>query len=124
MLSIIYDPKHGIISYDALAMDTALDIYARYSRAKELISTNSKTVYMVGSELIIECFRILVLRGIISYKELEFTFYDKDDQEILLLIDKYGNIDHWPKGFCDYRDNLIEEHLNTKYSLEEEKNDR
>jgi hypothetical protein len=121
MLAIKYDPEHGIICHDANVMQTALNIYNRYSKAEELISDDSKTVYTVGMELIIECFRILVLREVIPYNDIEFLFYDKEnDQEILILIDKFGNCDYWPKGFCDYRDNLIDEHLSTKYPLEDE----
>lgn len=50
----------------------------------------------VSSEISILAFRVLVRQGIIPHSELTFLFEGKK-----ILIDKRGELDKYPNGFCD-----------------------
>jgi len=64
----------------------------------------------LSSELMVEMTRLLVVRGILKRDEIIYRYKGED-----LLISKNGRIHKWPKGFCDNRDNIMEEILTKTY---------
>jgi hypothetical protein len=64
------------------------------------------TVLLTSQELIIDYVRVCIMEKIISPKDVEFLYNDK-----VIIPDENGMLDHWPEGFCDYRDKLLNKML-------------
>lgn len=111
MLTIIYDPINGTAVADGLAMDTAKLIWQGYKERHEAMTYLEAITYLpdTSSEVLINAFRVLVKRGHIPYEELIFKYKDQ-----ILLINKYGKLDHWPKCFCDYTEEMMSELIDWK----------
>jgi len=60
------------------------------------------THFCVGSSLFIDEFRCHVKRGNINANDIIFKFIDEDEVEHNIRCDFRGNLEHWPKGFCEY----------------------
>ena len=58
----------------------------------------------IATELLINAIRLLIKQGKIRYNEIAFKYKD-----ILLLPDKYGMLDSWPRGFCDIPEDILEQ---------------
>lgn len=56
----------------------------------------------VAQEMIITMFRVAVKEKLISSSEIELRFNGE-----VLTIDRFGRIENWPKGFCDYNDDFL-----------------
>ena len=61
---------------------------------------------IVSNELIVETIRVEVKHGNIDCKEV--LFFNGEDDEFGIKIDRGGYLDEWPEGFCDFRDNILE----------------
>lgn len=57
----------------------------------------------VAQEMIITMFRIAVKEKLISSTEIELRFNGDT-----LTIDRFGRIENWPTGFCDYQDGFLD----------------
>ena len=56
----------------------------------------------IAQEMIITMFRVAVKEGLISSSEIELQFNGD-----VLRIDRFGRIENWPTGFCDYYDDFL-----------------
>lgn len=61
-------------------------------------------VLLTSQEMVIDWVRIAVSRGLIDHQEVEFLYKD-----YIMLVDRFGRLDWWPQGFCDYKDNILAE---------------
>lgn len=97
-ITVIYDPDEGDCVPDALALNYAQKV-AENSKIE-------KQTTRVGSEIIIQAFRVLVKRGDICLHQIDFFYGD-----VLISCGVNNTLSSWPTGFCDYSDNLISEIL-------------
>lgn len=102
MLTIKYDPTSGKVISDGLIKDWADKVVEDY---KEAINMN----ITVGSGVMVDAIRVLIMKGKLNYKEIVFRFRGLD-----LGVDKNGRLSIWPKGFCDVYDNILEELVGIK----------
>jgi hypothetical protein len=102
LLSVSYEPEvpDYTMKSDADAEKYVTDIV-------EEAAKGNYTVLLTNQEIMIDCVRLCILEGKIPHKEVEFRFGDK-----IIFPDKYGHLDWWPVGFCDYRDNITNRLLN------------
>lgn len=95
MLTIHYDPLHGHVVPDNLAISHASGVVVAYQQGK-------LTDYTVGSDVLIQAFRLLVTKNEIEHTNIVFAFDDE-----VLTVDKGGRLDRWPNGFCDQIMNIL-----------------
>ena len=89
-LTIEYDKDHGHIYPDGRSeawVDATLKLFLKRKKNQSV---------KVCSSLLIDYFRLRLAQGIIKTDQIEFTFEGKT-----LNHNKYGRIEHWPKGYCD-----------------------
>lgn len=96
MLIIKYT-NEGIVVSDAKAEEWAKEIIKTY-----LSFTDEDMTIPVGTAVMISAIRLSVLEGLIPHTEIEFKFNGE-----LLGLNKYANIEKWPKGFCDVETSFI-----------------
>lgn len=99
MLTITYDPTNGKVVSDGLIKDWADKVVEDY---KKLIDMN----ITVGSGVMIDATRVLIMKGKLNYKEMVYRFRGLD-----LGVDKNGRLPVWPEGFCSVYDDILEELL-------------
>lgn len=100
---IDYDPKKGETIRDGELEDWAKKIVAWYNDG------TSKTLNLcVANEICIEMTRLQVKKKLINHKDLFFTYSNTHGVDYEIKIDKNGHLNQWPKGFCDYNDNILE----------------
>lgn len=63
---------------------------------------NSEFVLRIAQEMLITMFRVAVKEGLISSSEIEIRFNGE-----VLVINQFGRIENWPRGFCDYNDDFL-----------------
>lgn len=102
-LTVIYDPKSGIMSRDGEA-ESYIKIVIN-----SFFEDGVNRVIKIGSELLIHYFRLALYRGEIGVDNIEFHFNGQ-----ILEHDKDGRLHPWPKGFCDYTENILSELLGWK----------
>lgn len=99
MLIITYDPIDGEVVSDGLIKNWADKIVEDY---KEVINMS----ITVGSGVMIDATRVLIMKKKLNYKEVNYRF-----KGLNLKVDKNGRLPVWPVGFCDVYDNILEELL-------------
>lgn len=103
MLTVIYDPIIGPAFPDLKVMEHASNIVALYKEG-------TVAVCLVGTEALVQAFRVQVARGNIKHDELEFQYGSTS-----ISIDRRGMLKQWPTGFCDTYENMLMELLDHKY---------
>ena len=69
---------------------------------------NKKTEFHTSSEIFITAIRVLIKEGVINKDEVEFILPSNEAGVPQVMVsDKNGNLDAWPKGFCDINHSLI-----------------
>jgi len=96
-LTIEYDPMAGHVYKDGESQGWVDDIIHSTFFAATKIEDRDDYVVTVASALLIDYFRLRVAQGIINPDQIQFKFNDE-----ILKTNKYGRIEHWPKGFCDH----------------------
>jgi|688.fasta_scaffold07359_24 hypothetical protein len=100
MMKIVYDPKEGQVVSDANIEDF-YKMYCRYLKHNLKIGKTMRV--RVGSELIVQRFRLGVAEGDIPASQIEFWFEGKQ-----LEMTTFGSYNGMPpKGFCDYLQTYI-----------------
>lgn len=103
MLTVIYDPINGPAFPDLKVMEHASNIIALYKEG-------TVTVCPVGTDALVQAFRVQVARGNINHNELEFQYGGAS-----ISVDSCGMLKCWPSGFCDEYENMLMELLDRKY---------
>ena len=101
-LTVIYEPNSNSKDVTMVPDGDAMDY------VKDLIhAANMRPLIQVtGQALVVDCVRLCVARGMIPAGEVIFQFNGEN-----IFVSKLGNLDRWPRGFCDYTDNILEELL-------------
>lgn len=100
MLTVIYD-KDSDSTPDHLAAQTAENAIKAY-----LEKPGVDQEFSTSSFIMVEAFRVMVVRGKLKHTELEFEFEDQT-----ITVDERVQLSSWPKGFCDIFDNFLSELL-------------
>ena len=100
MITITYDVMNGKPVADGKAFILALML-------AKLGSTDIEEA--TSSSLLVDELRLLIKTGKIDYRAIVFKYTDIDDNEHIIRSDADGRLNKWPKGFCDRRDEILEE---------------
>jgi len=98
MLIVEYDPIKGKVVPDGEVRKWADNVIEMHERNKGLHTT-------AGSVIMIDAIRVLVMKGKLAGEKIIFRFEGKD-----LEVER-GYLKHWPKGFCDTYDEILEDLL-------------
>ena len=101
-LTINYDPINGEVEPDG-----KIASYVKHLAC--IAEVRSSLEITVGSALIIDEIRALIIEGTLSHKDIVFKFKGEE-----IHPSKDGTISYWPKGFCDVYDNILERLLGNK----------
>jgi len=74
-----------------------------YNNINEGYYKDNISIY-TSTELVIHTARALIKEGKIDNEKVEFYLND----ELIGKADKNGRLNNWPKGFCDYYDNILD----------------
>lgn len=99
MLNVIFDPIGGVCVPDSMLLDYAEEVISSYMHG----GNNTITV---GSSLIIDAMRVVLLRWRLSKDSVCFHFNGEK-----IYIKDNGRLSHYPEGFCDAQRKLIVELL-------------
>ena len=88
---ITYDPENGQVCPDKKAEQFVVDF----------INSGEQTL-TVGSELIIQYFRIQVKQGNIAHGDIVFHYTNDAGTLNEMHLDAGGYVSWYPQGFCDY----------------------
>jgi hypothetical protein len=97
MIIVIYDPQAGAVVPDAKVSSFVNDIIMHRPGGDDWRTRCQ--YFTIGSETIINEFRLRVAEGKLPHDELIFEFLGKPFQ-----MNEYAVIKDWPEGFCDYCD--------------------
>lgn len=97
MLKVTYDAYEGQAFPDGEVRDQALRFWENRDKQPEVV---------VSTGIIINCFRLLISKGVIPADELTFFFDGKS-----LFCDEQGFIHDWPEGFDDINEGILMELL-------------
>ena len=86
MLHLKWDPVNGICVPDGKVAE----------KVDEILSNYEFNYHFIGSELLINEFRLRIARGEIAASEVRFIVGGED-----MFVNSSGKFDHWPRGFCD-----------------------
>lgn len=95
MLTVVYDPINGTAVTDGNAEAFAANVL---KAGLEQVT--------VGNAIMIDMFRVLVVRGAIKHTDLKFKYGD-----VVLDVQENGRLNVWPQGFCDTPEDLLLELL-------------
>lgn len=78
-------------------------VAARYVQSTvDNVNLGNYVILMTSQALVVDYVRLAVAEGRIHHKKVQFRFENYE-----IDIDKCGRLSHWPKGFCDYTDNIL-----------------
>lgn len=103
-IKVIYNPARGVVVSDANLHEWVkkrIQWYKTDLKKSKWCRENGSTV-SVASELLVEAFRIAVVRKLISHKEIVFVFKDEE-----IKINEKGVLSHYPSGFLDTHTSLL-----------------
>jgi hypothetical protein len=98
MITIQFDAINGKAVPDGaipLFVDCALET------AKSFNPEQPELFLLVGNHMIIDEFRLRVVRDEIHHKNIQFKFVDANGDTHIIPCNQYGTLPNWPKGFCD-----------------------
>lgn len=100
MLIVNYDPDNHFVVEDGKIEKCVNELLEMYFKTAIGVY---ETKITVGSELIVQYFRVAVREGKISHEDIKFEYKGQR-----IDVDKFGNLREWPKGFCD----IVDDYLN------------
>lgn len=111
-LMIRYDGSEGKTLPDGRIMEWAERLAERFNRGPLNCGE------FVSNAAMVDAIRLLIAKGVLDHEEVVFRYEGKD-----IRPNRYGMIVHWPKGFCDSRDNILEELLIASIKIQKEEKD-
>lgn len=91
MLKIIFNPLDGIYLPDGKVEEWCLDLCRTHAECDD---STQHEVY-VGQDIILMGIRVMVLRGIIPFDKVLFSWKEGDDVKVV-KIDKFGRLEDHP----------------------------
>ena len=107
MLKVIYSADGDLVS-DMAAEAWAKTLIDKYKNSL------SEHVVKVGTETMVDAIRVMVVRGSLNHDEVQFFNWNTENYEEkldVITVNKYGRLNHSPKGFCDVNIDLLGELL-------------
>lgn len=104
MIVIQYDPINGKAIPDG---GVPLYVDAALATAREFNPDNPELYLLVGSHLIIDEFRLRIVRDELPHNHVLFKFIGWDNNEYEITCNEYGKLSEWPKDFCDQTSNIL-----------------
>lgn len=92
MIIVEYNPTSDYVVPDAEVEKYVDDVLNYYKNTNPTVFGLKITV---GSEIIIQAFRVAIKEGRISHNDIVFEYNGER-----LPPDSYGRLCKWPKGFC------------------------
>lgn len=111
MLEIIYTSEGSVLP------DQKVEIWAE--SVTKRYKARGGTKLHVSAALMVDAIRIQVIRGNIAPEDVQFF---NGDDPAPIGINKHGRLEHWPAGFCDVQDNMLNELLQSKNYIKEKVN--
>jgi len=105
MLKVTYDPENG-----SVVPDSGVPAFVEYVLSD--YRCDIKYAVSVGSEVLINGFRLAVCRAELDPDEIVFIFKGEE-----LVVNAEGRLPVWPRGFCDLTTHQLSELLDYKGSL-------
>jgi len=107
MLIIEYNSKVGDLFPDALTLDV---VRSDYKTAQ--LQTIGDHIRTIASELYITALRLLVATGEIDHRLVKIIHIRSGELhgnsfDIVIRVDKFGQLCSWPEGFCDTGEKLL-----------------
>ena len=99
LVTVYYDPDNEKFK---MVPDGDAEEYVK-GFIKDAIGAGDTCQLDTCQESVVDWVRVWITRKLINHKQVEFIFKDN-----IMFSDKYGKLDWWPKGFCDYRDKQLE----------------
>ena len=96
-IEIVWDPYYGLGVSDGMVSKTVSD-YIKWSND----SSQPVITITIGSELIIQGFRLRVQNGEIPYDRICILVGDE-----VITFDELGYLSGYPEGFCNHYDDLL-----------------
>jgi len=90
MITVTYDPQNGQVVPDGEIAKFVDDMLSCKRADLELT---------VGSGTMVNEFRLRVARAELSHRHIQFVFNGE-----VLIMNEFGRMAVWPKGFADYQD--------------------
>jgi hypothetical protein len=85
-ITVIYDPDEGYVCPDN---------YVKFF--VDLALASKQEQFVLGSEPLVNEFRLRVSRGEVDYRRIQFKFKD----ETITVNNRFAGLSHWPEGFID-----------------------
>lgn len=101
---VIVEYNPGFLEGGALP-DGAVETYVT-STIRKINETSGTYTWEVCQELVINTIRVAIARELLDHSIVEFHYNGN-----VMFSDKFGYLDWWCTGFCDYTDKLLEELL-------------
>jgi hypothetical protein len=98
-ITVEYNPLAGHVIKDGEAeewIDEIIKTAFNIEDEKDLVIT-------VASSLLVDFFRLRLAEGVLSTDQIEFTFMGE-----VIRHNSYATFEHWPKGYCDTGDHVLE----------------
>jgi hypothetical protein len=98
-ITVEYNPLAGHVIKDGEAEEWVDEIIKTAFSIKD----EKDLVITVASSLLVDFFRLRLVQGVIKVDQIEFTFDGK-----VIKHNSYATFEHWPKGYCDVGDHVLE----------------
>lgn len=100
MFIIIYDKYAGVVYPDGVIQQEVAKDISTYANCKTL-HTEVDYIVTVGSEIMIDAYRVAIVKGDISHEDVQVRYEDT-----LYQFDKNARM-KWPAGMGDLHSNLL-----------------
>lgn len=97
-IEITYDPLNGHAVADGECQTVVDNIVLQYR--DKMVGRIARTY---STSLIFDMLRLEVVRGNIKHTDIIFMFEGKE-----VVVNEYGAIVDWPRGFCDHHGDVAE----------------
>lgn len=99
-LKLVYS-KHGPAISDFEVANFKKSLLEAYSKLD-----NESITIMTSSQLGVLQLQVLIKKGVLDKSKVELLFY-RDLVMTTIKIDKFGELDQYPDGFCEAYSNLL-----------------
>jgi hypothetical protein len=101
MLVIRYDSVYGHTVPDGLVEEYVNGACAVQTSQEDIILT-------IGSSVLLDAFRLSVKEGRLFHTNVSFEFQHSQQITLTIQHNTRGDLQEWPKGFCDTYDKILE----------------
>lgn len=100
-----YTPEYPNRIFDATLADGQIEQYI--TNILTDMRDDEHIVICTSQEIVINYIRLAIYNNEIDHRCVEFMDNYRGQKRIM-FSDSRGRIDHWPDGFCDYNDRILQ----------------